>query len=84
MLMLLNLKRGARPYFLEIAKIEVIGGRVMGGWYHQNPDYKAGVVNPLNAGIAMRNCLLSIPTRKNLSMTAIVLKFSKHQLKREL
>ncbi|WP_437891897.1 hypothetical protein [Phytobacter sp. V91] len=43
------------PYF---AKIDIIGGAVMGGWYHQKPDYKAGTVTPSDAGISLRNCLL--------------------------
>lgn len=44
------------PYF---AKIDIIGGAVMGGWYHQRSDYRPGTVTPSDAGISLRNCLLS-------------------------
>ncbi|MCS3433964.1 hypothetical protein [Klebsiella sp. BIGb0407] len=41
-----------------MTKIDIIGGAVMGGWYDQQPDYKAGTVTPSDAGISLRNCLL--------------------------
>lgn len=39
-------------------KVEIIGGRVIGGWYRQEPDYIPGVVTPTDAGIYLRNCRL--------------------------
>lgn len=43
------------PYFV---KIDIIGGSVMGGWYHQRTGYIPGTVTPSDAGISLRNCLL--------------------------
>jgi len=44
------------PY---LSKIDIIGGPVMGGWYRQRPGYTPGIVTPSDAGIYLRNCLLS-------------------------
>jgi hypothetical protein len=43
------------PYFY---KIEILGGRVMRGWYRQEPGYTPGTVFPDKTGISIRNCLL--------------------------
>lgn len=50
------------PYLF---KISVIGGRVTGGWYRPNPDYKPGLVSPEDTGIFLRNCQL--PEKKTES-----------------
>ncbi|MGB7799670.1 hypothetical protein [Buttiauxella sp.] len=44
------------PYFV---KIDIIGGRVIGGWYHPEPQYRPGLVTPNDAGIFLRNCQLT-------------------------
>lgn len=51
------------PYLL---KINILGGRVIGGWYESEPDYKPGLVTPNDAGIFLRNCRL--PERKTVSL----------------
>lgn len=43
------------PYLL---KINILGGRVIDGWYESEPDYKPGLVTPNDAGIFLRNCRL--------------------------